>query len=92
MGRGRDRVGPQATCIVGAGGGGLKVVLDGYVERIATRQKHFECGRAVVPAVQGACKEAHPKHAYHACDAGRVEAQRLIKRLRLLPSKNKMRA
>ena len=44
MGRGRDRVGPQAACIVGAGGGGLKVVLDGYVERIATRQKHLNVG------------------------------------------------
>ncbi len=30
---------------------------------------------------------AHPKHLTHGCDAGRVEAQRLVERLRLLPSR-----
>ena len=30
---------------------------------------------------------AHPKHAAHVCDAGRVETQRLVKRRRFLPSR-----
>eukprot|EP00964_Phaeocystis_antarctica_P119843 scaffold83602_cov48-Phaeocystis_antarctica.AAC.2 len=29
---------------------------------------------------------AHPEHGVHVCDAGGVEAQRLVERLRLLPS------
>ena len=31
---------------------------------------------------------AHIKHVLHVCDAGRVEAQRLVKRRRVLPSRN----
>ena len=30
---------------------------------------------------------AHPKHLAHACDLGRVEAQRLVERRRVLPSR-----
>ena len=32
---------------------------------------------------------AHPKHALHGCDAGRVEAQRLLEHRRVLPSRKK---
>ena len=32
---------------------------------------------------------AHLKHARHVCDAGRVEAQRLVERRRALPSKKR---
>ena len=31
---------------------------------------------------------AHPEHAVHVCDLGRVEAQRLVERKRFLPSRN----
>ena len=34
----------------------------------------------------------HLKHCSHVCDLGRVEAQRLIERHRVLPSQKRMRA
>eukprot|EP00964_Phaeocystis_antarctica_P063590 scaffold38171_cov50-Phaeocystis_antarctica.AAC.10 len=33
-----------------------------------------------------ACAEPHRKHVVYVCDAGRVEAQRLVERRRALPS------
>ena len=52
-------------------------------------------GRGVL--VQAACREGlgwrfggegtHPEHVFHACDAGRVEAQRLVELLRVLSSR-----
>ena len=35
---------------------------------------------------------AHEKHVVHGCDAGRVETQRLVERLRALPSRNERHA
>ena len=35
---------------------------------------------------RGGTRGAHPKHAPHVRDAGRVEAQRLVERIRVLPS------
>ena len=32
-------------------------------------------------------RRAHVEHAVHGCDAGRVEAQRLVERRRALPSR-----
>ena len=49
-----------------------------------------QAGRWEDPTVEAAGKGtrgAHPKHVAHACDAGRVEAQRLVERRRLLPSR-----
>ena len=38
-----------------------------------------------VEAAGGGTRGAHPKHVVHGCDAGRVEAQRLVERRRALP-------
>ena len=37
----------------------------------------------------GHARGAHPKHVLHVCDAGRVEAQRLVERRRALPSRKR---
>ena len=41
--------------------------------------------RTVEAEGAGHARGAHPKHPRHVCDAGRVEAQRLVERRRLLP-------
>mgnify|MGYP004219865185 CR=1 FL=1 len=33
---------------------------------------------------------AHPEHAFHGCDPGRVEVQRLVERQRALPSRKRL--
>ena len=53
---------------------------------------HERHARREGPAVKGLWQGmggAHPEHAFHGLDAGRVEGQRLIERRRRLPSRKK---
>eukprot|EP00964_Phaeocystis_antarctica_P058049 scaffold34414_cov60-Phaeocystis_antarctica.AAC.4 len=44
-------------------------------------------GRAPAEGWGRGTRGAHPEHVAHVCDAGRVEAQRLVERRRVLPSR-----
>ena len=73
----KGSIGRGATC--GPGGG-----------RAWGAAAAAQAGRWEDPTVEAAGKGtrgAHPKHGLHGCDAGRVEAQRLVERRRLLPSR-----
>eukprot|EP00964_Phaeocystis_antarctica_P065519 scaffold39547_cov57-Phaeocystis_antarctica.AAC.3 len=51
-------------------------------------QPHVGCRTQLLDIRKGqGTRGAHPKHARHACDAGRVEAQRLVECRCLLPSR-----
>ena len=47
-------------------------------------RKHEVLCKTAAPLA--ACREAHPKHVVHGCDAGCVETQRLVERTRPLPN------
>eukprot|EP00964_Phaeocystis_antarctica_P042757 scaffold24516_cov60-Phaeocystis_antarctica.AAC.1 len=64
------RCGPRGG---GAGCGGL----DGGARSVQVRARLRKLGAGT--------REAHLKHVSHGCDAGRVEAQRLVERRRNLP-------
>ena len=71
----REIIGGGATC----GQAGKRVEWDGCWRK---RQGGPNCGGSG----QGT-RGAHVKHVLHVCDAGRVEAQRLVERGRALPSR-----
>ena len=57
---------------------------------VGRRRRRKQCVQGGTPTACGACagrgtRGAHVKHVIHGCDAGRVEAQWLIERRRLLP-------
>ena len=78
--------------------GWLNVFADCRVQREAWeegdmqaggRGRGLECASERVGSIQvedWAGAAPHLKHPVHACDAGRVETQRLVERVRVLPS------
>ena len=52
----------------------------------ATAALAARTGRARLKAVGQGTDGAHVEHMAHVCDAGRVEAQRVVERRRVLPS------
>eukprot|EP00964_Phaeocystis_antarctica_P055341 scaffold32558_cov60-Phaeocystis_antarctica.AAC.3 len=52
------------------------------------RQRKQRAGRTQLRRLlAGHARGAHSEHGTHVCDAGRVEAQRLVEHLRVLPSR-----
>ena len=63
----------------------------GRPEVAADRGARSVQGRARLQIGSRARGGAHPEHAAHVCDAGRVEAERLVELLVALPSRKKGR-
>ena len=74
----KRRIGRGATCTCGPGGGS--------VWRSGGSAKSVQGGTNCGSCWQGT-RRAHVKHVRHACDAGGVEAQRLVEARRPLPSR-----
>ena len=85
----RGAHGEHVTLVRDAG----HVEVERLVERrrvLPSRKEGIRCGAKCGPADgrdgQGT-RGAHVEHVVHVCDAGRVEAQRLVERHRALPSR-----
>ena len=57
----------------------------GRREGVGRRRRKQRAGRAESLRLLAGTRGAHWKHAVHVCDAGGVEAQRLVERIRFLP-------
>ena len=53
------------------------------------RRRYYVHGKGSTTEIGRKTHVAHPKHAAHSCDIGRVETQRLVERRRTLPSRRR---